>query len=104
MKPRLAFTSSVAVPDVEIEDAIRAAFSPMRRVLLWNDDRIHFETPVMALQAVLGLPRHRAFHLTALIHRRGKGVIALTTLERAELIQQRLEGYKLTVTIERNES
>lgn len=31
-------------------------------------------------------------------------MIALTTLERAELIQQQLEGYNLTVTIECNES
>lgn len=91
---------ATTTPQIDIEEAVSDALSPRWNIWLHNDDAIDIAIPVAALKDVLGLPHHRAMLLTVSVHRRGKDVIATTTLERAELFQVQLTEYRLTVTLE----
>lgn len=79
-------------------------------VVLWNDSVTPADAVVVALIQVIGLDQTKAVEAMVHIHNNGKGIVATTHQEKAELLREQLQNFnlgsfqfKLTVTLEQAE-
>ncbi|MBV8084405.1 MAG: ATP-dependent Clp protease adaptor ClpS [Chloroflexi bacterium] len=88
------------VPDLQLNEELLQKLLPPFHVILHNDDVHTFDDVARALNKVIGVSLKRGYELADIVHNQGKAVVATCRKEQAELYRERLEGYKLTVTIE----
>jgi len=88
------------VPDLQLNEELLQKLLPPFHVILHNDDVHTFDDVAHALNKVIGVSLKRGYELADIVHNQGKAVVATCRKEQAELYRERLEGYKLTVTIE----
>jgi len=88
------------VPDLRLNEELLMKLLPPYHVILHNDDVHTFDDVARALNRVIGVSLERGYELADVVHNSGQAVVATCRKEQAELYRERLEGYKLTVTIE----
>ena len=88
------------VPDLQLNEELLTKLLPPYHVILHNDDVHTFDDVARALNRVIGVTLERGYELADVVHNSGRAVVATCRKEQAELYRERLEGYKLTVTIE----
>ena len=94
---------TTTVPDLQLNEELLQKLLPPYNVILHNDDVHTFEDVARALHKVVGVSLKRGFELADIVHNNGNAIVATCSKEQAELYRDALEGYKLTVTIERAE-
>jgi ATP-dependent Clp protease adaptor protein ClpS len=88
------------VPHLELDEDLLQKLLPPYNVILHNDDVHTFDEVARALNKVVGVSLKRGYELADIVHNNGNAIVATCRKEQAELYRERLEGYKLTVTIE----
>ena len=73
---------------------------PPHDVILHNDDVNEYSYVVQAVQKAVGLSHDEAEQVVYTAHTTGKALVVSCSLELAELYQERLASFDLTVTIE----
>lgn len=91
---------TTTVPDLKLDEELLQKLLPPYNVVLHNDDVHTFEDVARALHKVIGVSLKRGYELADIVHNNGNAIVATCRKEQAELYRERLEGYKLTVTIE----
>jgi ATP-dependent Clp protease adaptor protein ClpS len=91
---------TTTVPDLQLNEELLQKLLPPYHVILHNDDVHTFDDVARALNRVIGVSLKRGYELADVVHNSGKAVVATCRKEQAELYRERLEGFKLTVTIE----
>src|SRR5579884_90451 len=86
--------------DLEHDKDLLQKLLPPYNVILHNDDVHTFDEVARALNKVIGVSLKRGYELADIVHNNGNAIVATCRKEQAELYRERLEGYKLTVTIE----
>ncbi len=83
---------------------LRTQFARPWHVILHNDD-VHFANDVASwlVASVPGLSSQDAWLITLQAHNTGQAVVTTCPRDEAELYQERLQNYGLTVTIEQAE-
>src|SRR3954462_1345793 len=95
-----------ALPETEeaTEEKIKEAFEKSWNVIVWNDPVNLMTYVVFVFMKVLAFPKEKATKHMLEVHHQGKSCVATETREKAELYHQQLQGFGLSVTIERAES
>jgi ATP-dependent Clp protease adaptor protein ClpS len=89
-------------PDVDTDVERRQYLLPPYAVVLHNDDVHAMVEVVQALRrSVPGMSAVKAARIMLEAHNSGQAVVIVCPLEQAEYYQQRLQTYKLTVSIRR---
>ncbi len=88
------------VPDLALDEELLQKLLPPYHVVLHNDDVHTFDEVARALNRVIGVSLKRGYEMADTVHNHGKCVVATCRKEQAEMYRERLEAYKLTVTIE----
>ncbi len=88
------------IPDLQLNEELLTKLLPPYNVILHNDDVHTFDDVARALNRVIGVSLKRGYELADIVHNKGNAIVATCRKEQAELYRERLEGYKLTVTIE----
>ena len=88
------------IPDLQLDEELLRKLLPPYNVVLHNDDVHTFDDVARALNRVIGVSLKRGYELADIVHNKGNAIVATCRKEQAELYRERLEGYKLTVTIE----
>jgi ATP-dependent Clp protease adaptor protein ClpS len=91
---------TTTVPDLQLNEELLQKLLPPYNVILHNDDVHTFDDVARALNKVVGVSLKRGYELADIVHNHGNAIVATCRKEQAELYRERLEGYKLTVTIE----
>jgi len=93
-----------ALPDVghEEETNTRTGLEPGWLVVCWNDPVNLMTYVTHVFQVVFGWTRQKAETHMLEVHRKGKSVLARTTMERAEHFVHQLQKYTLHATMERD--
>lgn len=91
---------TTTVPDLKLNEELLQKLLPPYNVILHNDDVHTFDDVARALNRVIGVSLKRGYELADIVHNHGNAVVATCRKEQAELYREKLEGYKLTVTIE----
>ncbi|HLG73095.1 MAG TPA: ATP-dependent Clp protease adaptor ClpS [Chloroflexota bacterium] len=91
---------TTTVPDLQLNEELLQKLLPPYNVVLHNDDVHTFDEVARALNKVIGVSLKRGYELADIVHNKGNAIVATCRKEQAELYRERLEGYKLTVTIE----
>jgi ATP-dependent Clp protease adaptor protein ClpS len=91
---------TTTVPDLQLNEELLQKLLPPYNVILHNDDVHTFDDVARALNKVVGVSLKRGYELADIVHNKGNAIVATCRKEQAELYRERLEGYKLTVTIE----
>lgn len=95
-----------AVLEPEQEERVEKRVAPRWKVLLLNDDVTTFEFVTDLLVSLFRHPRAEARRLTQEVHDTGSAIVAITSLERAELYVEQVRslarprGFPLTATLE----
>lgn len=77
---------------------------PRWKVILHNDNVNVAEFVVAKVQEITRMSEHNALEKVLEAHERGKVLLLVTHKEKAELIVERFEGHKITVTMEKDSS
>jgi len=93
-------TETLTLPRKHVEEEEKVKRQPPYNVILHNDDVHTFDDVARALNRVIGVSLKRGYELADIVHNNGNAIVATCRKEQAELYRERLEGYKLTVTIE----
>ncbi|HLY67048.1 MAG TPA: ATP-dependent Clp protease adaptor ClpS [Chloroflexota bacterium] len=93
-------TETTTAPDLQLDQDLLQKLLPPYNVVLHNDDVHTFDDVAHALNKVIGVSLKRGYQLADIVHNNGNAIVATCRKEQAELYRERLEGYKLTVTIE----
>lgn len=90
------------LPDTEqtTSEKLQSAFEKNWNVIVWNDPINLMSYVVFVFMRVLGFTREKATKHMLEVHRRGKSVVTTETREKAELYQQQIQSFGLSVTIE----
>jgi ATP-dependent Clp protease adaptor protein ClpS len=97
-----------AILEPEAETRAKPRVAPLWKVLLLNDDLTTFEFVTDLLVSLFHKDRVEARALTQEVHDSGSAVVAITSLERAELYVDQVHslarprGFPLTATLEAN--
>jgi ATP-dependent Clp protease adaptor protein ClpS len=86
----------------DTEEKVKEAFEKQWKVIVWNDPVNLMSYVVFVFMKVLAFPKQKATQHMLQVHHQGKSCVATETRERAELYHQQLQGYGLTVTLERD--
>lgn len=93
--------SPEVIQDDQVKDSVSSALEKCWNVIVW-DDPVNLMTYVtLVFMKVLGMNKDAATKHMLEVHKKGKSIVTTTTKERAELIQQRLQSYSLTTSIEK---
>lgn len=92
------------LPDVgrEEETDTRSGLEPGWLVICWNDPVNLMTYVTHVFQTVFGWNRQKAETHMLEVHRKGKSVLARTTMEKAEHFVHQLQKYTLHATLERD--
>ncbi|MGH2363507.1 MAG: ATP-dependent Clp protease adaptor ClpS [Chloroflexota bacterium] len=88
------------LPDLDLDQERLLRLLPPYHVIVHNDDVHTFNDVARALRQVIGVSLKRGLEMAGIVHNHGQCIVATRPKEVAELYRERLEGYKLTVTIE----
>lgn len=66
---------------------------PPYHVILWDDQNHTFDYVIVMLQQLFGYPPTKGFQLADEVNRRGRAIVATTTLERAELKRDQIRAF-----------
>jgi ATP-dependent Clp protease adaptor protein ClpS len=99
----LASTVNAPLSQTEAEELVRPGVQllPPWDLILHND-QVHWAHDVVAalVQTISGLVPQRAWDITWEAHSTGQALVISCPRELAELYQERLQGFGLTITIE----
>lgn len=87
-------------PDVDLNRELLQKLIPPFHVIVHNDDVHTFDDVARALHNVIGVTLKQGLAMADVVHNQGRCIVATCPKEVAELYREKLEGYKLTVTIE----
>ncbi len=106
--PRTSLEMAIeALPEVspattgETKEKIEEAFEKNWKVIVWNDPVNLMTYVVFVFMKVLGFNKETATRHMLEVHEQGKSCVATETREKAELYHLQLQGYGLSVTIEK---
>ena len=71
----------------------KAKRQPPYHVILWDDQDHSHAYVIVMLQQLFGYPPTKGFQLADEVHRRGRAIVATTTLERAELKRDQIRAF-----------
>lgn len=99
----LASPRRLAVSQIEVEEQVRPNIQllPPWDLILHND-QVHWAHDVVAalVQTIPGLTPQSAWDITCQAHLVGSALVITCPRELAELYQERLQGFGLTITVE----
>jgi ATP-dependent Clp protease adaptor protein ClpS len=84
----------------EEQTGSKSDLAPAWLVICWNDPVNLMTYVTHVFQVVFGWDRQKAEYHMLQVHRRGKSVLARTTMERAEHYVHQLQKYMLQATME----
>ena len=89
-------------PQSETEEIIqfRLQHLPRYKVILHNDALHTFDEVVCALSNSVSLSNQKAWDVTFEAHNMGRAIVIVCLKEEAEYYKERLEKYKLIITLE----
>jgi ATP-dependent Clp protease adapter protein ClpS len=94
--PITALPEQITIPDFFPTPSLDHGWN----VILHNDDITPFQIVVEALMIVLGYDKPRSEAIMWEAHTLGKASVIVTSKVLAEQYKERLEAYRLTITIE----
>lgn len=87
----------------DTKEKIENAFAKNWNVIVWNDPINLMSYVVFVFMKVLAFPKEKATKHMLEVHQLGKSCVATETREKAELYHQQLQGFGLSVTIEKTD-
>ena len=73
---------------------------PPYHVILWDDQNHTHAYVILMLQQLFGYPPTKGFQLADEVDRRGRAIVATTTLERAELKRDQIRAFGKDILME----
>jgi ATP-dependent Clp protease adaptor protein ClpS len=103
---RFRLMETETLPEIieDTKEKVENAFAKNWNVIVWNDPINLMSYVVFVFMKVLAFPKEKATKHMLEVHHEGKSCVATETREKAELYHQQLQGFGLSVTIERTES
>jgi len=98
--PTMAKPDTQVLPDIDVEEKLKEAFSRGWSVIVWNDPVNLMDYVVYVFKSVLKMNEKDASRHMWEVHQKGKSVVARETREKSELIVHRLRGFGLNATLE----
>jgi ATP-dependent Clp protease adaptor protein ClpS len=101
LRPIMAETPDTrTLPDIDVEEKLKAAFSRGWSVIVWNDPVNLMDYVVYVFKTVLKMNEKDASKHMWEVHQKGKSMVAIETREKSELLVHRLRGFGLNATME----
>ncbi len=92
------------LPEIDIEEKLKSAFSRGWSVIVWNDPVNLMDYVVYVFKAVLKMNEMDASRHMWEVHQKGKSLVARETREKSELIVHRLRGFGLNASLEQEKA
>jgi ATP-dependent Clp protease adaptor protein ClpS len=88
------------LPQFDVEEKLRSAFSRGWSVIVWNDPVNLMDYVVYVFKTVLKMNEKDASKHMWEVHQKGKSLVARETREKSELLVHRLRSFGLNATME----